>query len=389
MSDVSRPSIPRAVQLVIDDVGRREGIKARGPMSRRPPVIDRQMVPRDYEVIAAIGAAVGMSPQTALELCDWDRDNVCAHYPTTQWQGDAWDNSAVYGDWVEEVCRLYTDRSDDIEFTVHGVAHDYWIGGEPYPGEWVDNRTGEPWPDVEEHVACFRAIMQQHGLDRELPTPFPESFVACYFQYSLNDDDPRSTGALMARHGVRYASNPFRDAWRDHSPAPAGDGVFDSGLLLLERDMVGVRHDQVATVPERLPNTSICGMHWGNMLALELGDSDGVAERWIAYLRQVDDAPGLMLARNSEHCWSQWVYHTFADVSGQEDGWLIDLQAIPMRAWEEDYPRAFTLCVPVPSGEPMGEFTSDAFRLENAEERPGEVRFTLVPLTRTGGMVRW
>ncbi|MBT4817529.1 MAG: hypothetical protein HON70_17630 [Lentisphaerae bacterium] len=383
------PYIPKAVQLVIDDVGRREGIKARGSMYRRPPVIDRQTVLRDYETIADIGAVVGMSPQTAVELCDWDRDNVCAHYPTTQWQGEGWDNSAVYGDWVGGVCRLYTERADDIEFTVHGVAHDYWIDGEPFPGEWVDSRDGEPWPDAEDHLACFKAIMAQHGLDRDLPTPFPESFVACYFQYCLRDGDPRSTGALMARHGVRYASNPFREPWREHSPASAGDGVFDSGLLLLERHMVGVNHAQVATVPDRLPNTSICGMHWGNMLAAEVADNDAVAERWIAYLREIDAASGLVLARNSEHCWSQWVYHSFAEVSESERGCSIDLKGIPERAWDEGFARAFTLCLPDRSLGSMREIVSEAFDVSGVEGRPGEVRLTLAPRNQVGGTVRW
>jgi len=81
------------VQLVIDDVGRRVGIKARGPVYRRPPVIERLMTAEDYDTIANIGEASGMRPQTAMELWEWDRGNVCARYPTTQWMGSAGDNS--------------------------------------------------------------------------------------------------------------------------------------------------------------------------------------------------------------------------------------------------------------------------------------------------------
>ena len=107
----------------------------------------------DYETIADIGEAVGMCPQTAVELCDWDRDNVCARYPTTQWLGADWDNSSVYGPWVDDVVRVYVERSDHIELTIHGLGHDYWIDGEPLPGEWVDHRTGKPWNDLQGHVS--------------------------------------------------------------------------------------------------------------------------------------------------------------------------------------------------------------------------------------------
>lgn len=389
MSTPSRPTIPRAVQLVIDDVGRRMGIKARGPMYRRPPVIDRITTVEDYAAIASIGEACGMCPQTAMELCDWDRDNVCAKYPTTQWMGSAWDNSEVYGPWVEEVCQLYAERADHIELTMHGVGHDYWTDGEPHPGEWVNAETGEPWGNGQDHVDCFRAIMEQHDLHQRLPTPFPESFVACYFQYCLRDGDPTSTGALMVRNGVVYASNPFKPDWRTFDYPHAEDGVFDSGLLLLARDNMDVGHSEVATIPARLPRTSICGMHWGNMVDHDVANNDRGAARWIDYLKSIDKADGLMLARNTEQCWSQWVFHTYAELRQDGDHWLIDLSRVPDRAWDGGYVKTMTLEIPLDAGDHIASFESGAFRVVGYGERYGAARVELKPLSREGDPVSW
>lgn len=389
MSSLTQPCLPRACQLVIDDVGRREAIKARGPTYRRPPVIDRTMEPADYAQLADIGEGAGMRPQAAMELCDFDRENVCARYPTTQWEGANWDNSRLNGPWQEEVMRLFVERGDHLELTVHGVGHDYWIDGEPRPGEWADLETGKPWPDADDHAECFAAILRQYGMDKELPGGFPESFVACYFQYHLEDGDPRSTGATLARRGVRYASNPWNPRLKETVPKPDVGGAFDSGLLLIERDNMGCGHSEVARVPDRPPETSIIGMHWGNMLAHEIAGNAKVAERWVEYLKAVDRAPGLILARDTRLCWSQWVYRTWGRVATDGPETVIDLSGVPARAFDEGFAQEFVLQVPLAAGDHVSSFRSDAFEAIGYDTRPGEARLTLRPTSRTGGAVAW
>ncbi|NQU44376.1 hypothetical protein HQ520_13885 [bacterium] len=387
-------TIPRAIQLVIDDMGRRMGIKARGPQARHV-VLDRLLEADDYETIARIGQATGTRPQCAMELCDWDPGRLCAQAPTSSWMGKDWDNSRVYGDgeWVRQTADIFRRHPRHLEFALHGLSHDYWEGNVSCRGEWVDARTSRPWPaeNLQSHLDVFMKILSETGLDRDLPYRAPESFVPCYFNYYCHDGDPESTGALMARNGIRYASTPFTPpGFATPGSPPEMDGVFDSGLLLLDRDHCAINWDQMSVTPPRPPKTSICGIHWANIIAEKPEDNPAIARRWIDYLLSVDREPGLMLAPNMEHCVSQWAFHTFARIiSAAPDGCQIDLTGLPSHAWDEGFARSLTLEWHLSEGSEVKAIESEQFRFISSETRSGKARLTLAPLNRGGGTIRF
>ena len=287
MVSQSIPRIPRSVLVVIDDCGMRDAIGEVGPGGRFETVINRPLGAADYETLARIGREAGTRLQLAMILCYWDCEGVCAKAPTTTWMGADWKPETSRA-WMEASAQVFADNPLHLEFAMHGVGHDYWIDGGPHVGEWADRETGKPWPreDLQRHIDCFMEIVAQTGLADRVPYRVPESFVPCYFRYYLDDGNPASTGHLMAENSIRYASTPFGGGL--HMPSgekPEADGVFDSGILLLDRDNTDVRWNQEATVPPRLPRTSICGMHWGNFLSADPEGNAEVADRWIAYLK--------------------------------------------------------------------------------------------------------
>lgn len=387
---LSQLRIPRAVQLVIDDGGMREGLRAVGPEDRFGIPLARNLEAEDYRTLARIARRADTCIQLAMILCYWDKANVCARYPTTQWMGADWDNSGVAGSWIDEAAAVFADNPDRLEFVMHGVGHDYWTDGQPHIGEWCDRDSGEPWPydALQGHIDCFRAILRQTGLRQALAYEAPRSFVPCYFQYCLRDGDSRSTGYLMAQNGVRYASTPFHGGLHTRDgDRPQADGVFDSGVLLLERDNTEVKWNDIATVPPRLPRTSICGMHWGNFLAHDSSGNDEVADRWVEYLEGIDAEPGLMLARSTPHCWSQYVAHRWGRIEANGSMARIDLSGVPEEARRGNYLGCVTVEWPLPAGLHLCEVRGDAFEAAYGEEKHGLARVDLKPRDADGGIV--
>jgi hypothetical protein len=77
--------IPMPVQVVIDDVGwwsGEDGSKRQEPYRTG---INRNHVPADYQAIANLGRTLGIRPQAAFILCEWDKENILRQLPTSTW----------------------------------------------------------------------------------------------------------------------------------------------------------------------------------------------------------------------------------------------------------------------------------------------------------------
>ena len=250
-------SIPRPLQLVIDDVGWREGwdISERGGPFRVG--VNRLLGPADYHAIANIGQALRIRPQAAMVLCEWDSHNVCAQFPTTTQHGSAWDNSPRIGPWADEAAEIFVERAEYIELAMHGVGHEHWEDGARFRGEWFGRDPSEIWDSgaLRGHLLCFRQILDQHRLGPDWGMSFPHSFVPCAFRFYWNNNDAESTGALMHGAGVRYCSTPFSSCCFISGEPEKPDGGFDHQLVVLDRGQSGVPWQAFATVQEGLPTT--------------------------------------------------------------------------------------------------------------------------------------
>jgi hypothetical protein len=117
------------LQVVIDDVGWWSGND--GSMRQEPyrTGINRNHVPADYKAIVDLGRALDIRPQAALVLCEWDRENILKHLPTSTWMGSNWDNSKWVGPCLEEAAEIIRQNQEHMEITLHGLGHEYWQGG--------------------------------------------------------------------------------------------------------------------------------------------------------------------------------------------------------------------------------------------------------------------
>jgi len=211
--------------------------------------------------------------------------------------------------------------------------------------------------------------LAQYDLTPERGVSFPPSFVPCAFSYYWDDADAESTGALMKTAGVRYISTPYSSCTFAGEPSEKPDGGFDHGVLVLDRGSIGIPYYLYATVPEGPPATSICGIHWPNVLTEDPDrHREGVAV-WVDYLRGLARHPGLMLGANTAETFSQWVYHTCSELRVEGDRYILDASQIPDVALP--YAECPVVKIELPAGEHLSAVESDACRLVAYWEREG------------------
>lgn len=182
--------IPRAFAFAIDDLGWNIGtsIGANGGQGPYRTGINKRMAQSDYRAIIEVGKAVGVRIQGLFVLCEMDRANVCAKYPTTTMYGKDWDNSEIVCDEQNEIMAYVRDNAAFLEFGIHGVGHEYWPEKmHKIRAEWYNREDKKPWPEeiLVDHFRCFKEILAQYGLTPENGHSLPESFVpGSYFQSS-------------------------------------------------------------------------------------------------------------------------------------------------------------------------------------------------------------
>jgi len=80
--------IPMPIQVVIDDVGWWSGKDGSQQQEPFRTGISRHHTMADYEAIIQLGRALGIRPQAAMVLCEWDRKNILRELPESTWIGE-------------------------------------------------------------------------------------------------------------------------------------------------------------------------------------------------------------------------------------------------------------------------------------------------------------
>lgn len=311
--------IPMGIQVVIDDVGWwcGEDGSARGEPYRTGCA--RNHVVADYAAIVELGRRLGMRPQAAMILCEWDRTNLLRELPSSTWMGQRWDNSRWVGPWLEETAALLRDQAAHIELTLHGVGHEFWAGPGFTRAEWHD-RDGRmrPEPEVRAHLDYFRRLLDQNGLGG-----FPVSFVPAAFLHRFGSGLAR----ILAGHRIRYISTPYRTMFRTRETEDRYFGIED-GLLTVDRgnDLTGWR--VTGGEPSGDLDGPVCGMHWPNLLHADPARNSDVVDRWVRLLSPYDSRFDRMLAPDTASGFSQLVYHRWTSMAPGADEAVLDFRKV-------------------------------------------------------------
>jgi hypothetical protein len=289
--------IPVPVQVVIDDVGWWSGEDGSRKQEPYRTGINRRHFPSDYQAIADLGRELGIRPQAAIILCEWDKENILRHLPTSTWMGDKWDNSKWVGPWLDEAAEIIRRNKAHLELTLHGIGHEYWENGTFTRAEWTDSKGHmRPADQVGLHLDYFEKLMNQHNLGT-----FPKSFVPAAFRHSFGPTEGNivSLAEILKKRGVTYINTPFSSIYNKERIQYKLFG-FDSGVMTVDRGRDEFSWTSFPGNPVRELKGPTCGMHWPNLLHPDPARNYEVVEKWINFLRPYNDRPDMLLAPDSE-----------------------------------------------------------------------------------------
>ena len=320
-------SIPYAIGMAVDDVGWRNWT----PENSRDPTLG------DYQTIVNVGRNVGSRVMTAWIMGDLDRDNVLAR---PEWNqplapsdmtpsGKYWNNRYAVSDEDFAVMELVRDNAAYVEFGLHGVAHQHYVGTREQEAEYARIDASNPgraqswgWTDMDTHALAFEELMRQY-YDGETSS-FPRSFVPPGHAYYYGDDgrgSEASTGALLHTYGVKYANGDTGVATQ------LGEGGIDHGVLFMDRAYGCNYNWEGCTAWEGdwndldYPDYPSGEYGWVEAHFPNLWDAE---QEWSTYLAGLDDDPGRMLGKNTAQVSSQWLYRRYAVLNGSEGTYTID-----------------------------------------------------------------
>lgn len=309
-------AIPMPIQIVIDDVGwwsGEDGSKRQEPYRTG---INRNHVPADYQAIVDLGKKLGVRPQAATILCEWDRQNILRNLPTSTWMREKWDNSKWVGPSLDEAAEIIRNNRNHYELTMHGIGHEYWEDENFTRAEWAD-RSGQmrPLDQVELHLDYFAKLLEQNQLGA-----FPASFVPTAFLhgFGLTGDHKISMAAVVKKRGIRYINTPFYNMYNAEAVQfelfGVDDGVMtiDRGNDLFDWDVFGGRPSGVLTGPT-------CGMHWPNLLHEDPARNSEIVEAWVDFLQPYNHKLESMLAPDSDFFQNQLVHHVCTKTSSSDN----------------------------------------------------------------------
>lgn len=319
-----KAAVPMPLQIVIDDVGWRDGED--GHLRQEPyrTGIARQHVPEDYAAIISLGRQLGMKPQAAFILCEWDIHNRLRDLPHSTWMGADWDNSSRVGTWMDEAAAIMQNGREHVELTLHGIGHEFWENDTFTRAEW-HSREGvmRPAEEVRAHVEMFARLLEDHaGLGK-----MPASFVPCAFLHRFGGD--ANLAKILREYGVDFISTPFQSMHGREQTQYDLFG-FDHGVMTVDRGrdlfnwpVIDPPFSEIQQI-----DSPICGMHWPNILHPDPTRNEEVVSRWVTYLQSYQDRLDRILAGNVNMFRTQLAHHVCSKIQQRGNEITIDFSGV-------------------------------------------------------------
>ena len=312
------------IQVVIDDVGWWSGHNGTARQEPFRTGINRNHVPADYQAIADLGAKLGVRPQAATIMCEWDRKNILRDVPTTTWMRDKWDNSKWVGPWLDEAAAIIRNNKNHYELTLHGTGHEYWADENYTRAEWADSSgTMRPLDQVELHLDYFAKLIDQNQLGS-----FPTAFVPTAFLhgFGLTGDHQISMAGVLKKRGINYINTPFSNMHNAKDVQFESFGI-DAGVITVDRGDDLINWNILGGKPDGVLKGPTCGMHWPNLLHEDPKRNSEIVDGWVKFLKPYNDKPETLLAANSSVFRNQLIHHTCTKVEIRESDLRFDFMA--------------------------------------------------------------
>jgi hypothetical protein len=334
----SNVKIPVALQFCFDDVGWYNGrdLRVMGKASRSG--LPRNHAIEDYVMLHEFGKALGQKILTPLCLADWDKDNLLRGHVGITHDPYGWDRaSEIDLDHCREA-RDIIDRSEYIEFAIHGLLHGVYdengklihereyfkvveVNGKKKlvlnSPEDFNNRIRlffeiyNGW-EFTKKIRTFVSPCGFGGADDEMITDFAERLEKLGVKYWANGgfsfDGPMSVYCDVAvmKKGGSYNGK--------YGPMPPWEGYdIDPDLFM------------PFVNEENFGGTNMVGMHWTNLLRLNPKRNLQNLPLWIDYFNRERETFGTMIAKDVEFSVTQQFYNLYSTVDMTEGKCVVDV----------------------------------------------------------------
>ncbi len=318
--------VPKAIQLVLDDIGWFYGADQRSAGLPSRTGINRLHVLEDYEIVEALGKAIGQKINCMLVIGEWDRKGVLRKAPNSNKWGKDWNGSLYYRELEAEKILAFLDSSEHIEFGFHGLLHDAWrddgsflCDGEFYlPEGLIKGNPKHLASDdyLRSHFDAFYEIYENLGLKGEI-----RSFASpCGCKEFPSDGRMTS---ILKEYGIRF--------WHNHiSPKICPEGYFVQNDVIFNIKAIPLCPWEVYDLdPDMLPTydpkkSGIIGGHWVNLLRYNPKRNFEYLDGWVRFFHRQSRVFGHILSKDVEFAHFQQLYHHTAGILETENGVTID-----------------------------------------------------------------
>ena len=332
--------IPKAWVFEYDDVGWDNGRDLRLQKKASRSGLPRYHALEDYEVLAQIGEAAGMTLNVALCLADWDKDNVLRGFVGATHDPHGWDRKSEID--IEKFAK-YRDTLEGtkyVDYSIHGLMHGVYDekGILIHEREYFDLSTDgmsqtlalRSVEDFNRRLDCFFKIYDSWGFKK----PIKVFISPCGLGNCPHEELERVAGELYKR-GVRYWTNggfyfdgPMKviagvACVRKTTPIGADGNITGA-------PWEGYDIDPSTFADYNVTNNDGCvfGLHWTNLLRYNPKNNPEQIEPWVNYIKRQAEIFGLMGAENITAAINQQFYYQGAKMEFSDGAVDIDLSAI-------------------------------------------------------------
>ena len=331
--------IPRAWVLEFDDLGWDDGRDLRLNKKASRSGIPRSHALEDYELVAKIGEAAGMTLNVALCLADWDKDNFLRGEVGITHDPYGWDRKSEIDVEKFAAYRDAIDNSPYVDYSIHGLMHGSYDenGVLLHEKEYFDyvEENGEKKlklrsvEDFNRRLDIFFKIYNSWGFKKEIKT-----FISpCGLGFASHEELELIAGELYKR-GIRYWTNGgfyFEENLKviaGVACSKKGHPVKDGVHIAMPWNACDLDPSEFFDYIETNTDSCVFGLHWTNLLRFNPKRNVEQIKPWADYVKRQGEIFGLVNAKNIIEAINQQFYYQMAKMEFSDSSIVIDLSEV-------------------------------------------------------------
>ena len=270
-----------------------------------------------------------------LVVAEWDKDNLLTHEIGTTFEPHTWDRASKIDMKLAEACFEEIEKSDYIEFALHGVLHGNYDenGNQITEMEYFEHHSPDdkrlycmPEEEILRRIDLFYKIYNSWGFTKKIrsyaaPNGFPSG---------VEFDDLQPMISAFNKHGIRY--------WANYWKGKEINGKYLDGILyMIKSNAVMIPWNAYDFDPAYLRDfvvegdtqvDSVLGMHWPNFLKFQPENNMSVVPKWVAYFKKQAEIFGVMISKDIAFSGNQHIYRDLAKITYGEKSISINLEDV-------------------------------------------------------------